>query len=54
MGAVAIALLNQKGGVGKSSTCHHVAGTLTKIGRWVLLRRLGVHHLANLSGCPPR
>lgn len=32
-----ITLLNQKGGVGKSSTCHHVAGTLAKMGRRCLL-----------------
>jgi chromosome partitioning protein len=32
-----ISLLNQKGGVGKSSTCHHLAGTLAKRGRSVLL-----------------
>lgn len=32
-----ITLLNQKGGVGKTSTCHHLAGTLAQIGRRVLL-----------------
>jgi chromosome partitioning protein len=32
-----ITLLNQKGGVGKSSTCHHLAGTLAQLGRRVLL-----------------
>jgi chromosome partitioning protein len=32
-----ISLLNQKGGVGKTSTCHHLAGTLAKAGRRVLL-----------------
>jgi len=37
MGAVAIVLLNQKGGVGKTSTCHHLAGTLSRMGRRVLL-----------------
>src|SRR5262245_20566353 len=37
MGAVSIVLLNQKGGVGKTSTCHHLAGTLAKMGRRVLL-----------------
>ena len=31
-----IVLLNQKGGVGKTSTCHHLAGTLAKRGRRVL------------------
>jgi chromosome partitioning protein len=33
----AITLLNQKGGVGKTSTCHHLAGTLAQLGRRVLL-----------------
>jgi chromosome partitioning protein len=37
MGAVSIVLLNQKGGVGKTSTCHHLAGTLAGMGRRVLL-----------------
>jgi chromosome partitioning protein len=37
MGAVSIVLLNQKGGVGKTSTCHHLAGTLARMGRRVLL-----------------
>src|SRR4051794_7107419 len=32
-----ICLLNQKGGVGKTSTCHHLAGTLARDGRRVLL-----------------
>ena len=32
-----IVLLNQKGGVGKTSTCHHVAGALAVAGRKVLL-----------------
>jgi chromosome partitioning protein len=32
-----VTLLNQKGGVGKSSTCHHLAGTLARDGRRVLL-----------------
>src|SRR4051794_39236696 len=32
-----ITALNQKGGVGKTSTCHHLAGTLAKAGRRVLL-----------------
>jgi chromosome partitioning protein len=32
-----ITMLNQKGGVGKTSTCHHVAGTLAQMGRRVLL-----------------
>lgn len=37
MPAACIALLNQKGGVGKTSTCHHLAGTLAVMGRRVLL-----------------
>lgn len=32
-----IALLNQKGGVGKTSTAYHLAGTWSKSGRSVLL-----------------
>lgn len=32
-----VAMLNQKGGVGKTSTCHHLAGTFAKAGRRVLL-----------------
>jgi chromosome partitioning protein len=37
MKAFAVALLNQKGGVGKTSTCHHLAGTFSKTGLRVLL-----------------
>jgi chromosome partitioning protein len=36
MGAV-VSLLNQKGGVGKTSTCHHLAGALSAAGKAVLL-----------------
>ncbi len=36
MGSV-ITFLNQKGGVGKSSSVHHLAGTLARMGRRVLL-----------------
>ena len=32
-----ICLLNQKGGVGKTSTCHHLAGTLVRDQTTVLL-----------------
>ena len=32
-----IAFLNKKGGVGKSSACHHLAGTLARGGRKILL-----------------
>src|SRR5262249_4067105 len=32
-----ITLLNQKGGVGKTSMCHHLAGTLAQLGRRFLL-----------------
>jgi chromosome partitioning protein len=32
-----ISLLNKKGGVGKTSTCHHLAGSFAKSGRRVLL-----------------
>jgi chromosome partitioning protein len=32
-----VTLLNQKGGVGKTSTCHHLAGTLALLGKRVLL-----------------
>jgi chromosome partitioning protein len=37
MAAVSIVLLNQKGGVGKTSTCHHLAGTLAAAGKRILL-----------------
>ena len=37
MSAVSIVLLNQKGGVGKTSTCHHLAGTLAQAGKKILL-----------------
>jgi chromosome partitioning protein len=36
MGAI-VSLLNQKGGVGKTSTCHHLSGALSAIGKRVLL-----------------
>jgi chromosome partitioning protein len=32
-----VTILNQKGGVGKSSTAHHLSGTLAQMGRRVLL-----------------
>jgi chromosome partitioning protein len=32
-----VTILNQKGGVGKSSTTHHISGTLAQMGRRVLL-----------------
>ena len=32
-----VTLLNQKGGVGKTSTCYHLSGTLAQLGRRVLL-----------------
>jgi chromosome partitioning protein len=32
-----VTALNQKGGVGKTSTCHHLAGTLAGMGRRILL-----------------
>jgi chromosome partitioning protein len=35
--ATTICLLNQKGGVGKTSTCYHLAGTLARHGYRVLL-----------------
>src|SRR5947209_15998107 len=34
---VVVSLINQKGGVGKTSTCHHVSGALAGSGRRVLL-----------------
>jgi len=34
---VTVAFLNQKGGVGKTSSCFHLSGTLAKSGRRVLL-----------------
>lgn len=35
--STAIVLLNQKGGVGKTSTCYHLSATLARLGRRVLL-----------------
>ena len=32
-----VTLLNLKGGVGKTSTCHHLSGTLSLMGTRVLL-----------------
>jgi chromosome partitioning protein len=32
-----LTVLNQKGGVGKTSTCHHVSGTLAQLGQRLLL-----------------
>jgi chromosome partitioning protein len=40
-------MLNQKGGVGKTSTCHHLAGAFAKLGRRVLLMDLDFQ--ANLT-----
>lgn len=37
MNAASVSILNQKGGVGKSSCCHHLSGTLAQMGRRVLL-----------------
>jgi chromosome partitioning protein len=37
MSAFTVAFLNQKGGVGKTSTTHHLAGTLARSGKRVLL-----------------
>src|SRR5580692_7059463 len=34
---VVVSLLNQKGGVGKTSTCHHISGALAGTGRRILL-----------------
>ncbi len=36
-GPLTIAMLNRKGGCGKTSTCHHLAGAFAKEGRRVLL-----------------
>ena len=47
MPALCIAVLNRKGGVGKTSTCFHLSGTLAKMGRKVLLCDLDPQ--ANLS-----
>lgn len=36
-GSIAVAMLNRKGGCGKTSTCHHLAGAFAKDGLRVLL-----------------
>jgi len=36
-----IAVVHRKGGVGKTSTCMHLAGALARLGRRVLLIGLG-------------
>ncbi len=36
-GPITVAMLNRKGGCGKTSTCHHLAGSLAGDGRRVLL-----------------
>ena len=36
-GPITVAMLNRKGGCGKTSTCHHLAGAFAKDGRRVLL-----------------
>jgi len=36
-GPITVAMLNRKGGCGKTSTCHHLAGAFAKEGRRVLL-----------------
>src|SRR3954454_4891876 len=36
-GPMTVAMLNRKGGCGKTSTCHHLAGAFAKYGRRVLL-----------------
>jgi chromosome partitioning protein len=47
MNATVISLINRKGGVGKTSCTYHLAGTLAKVGRRVLL--LDNDPQANLS-----
>jgi chromosome partitioning protein len=39
-GPIIVAMLNRKGGCGKTSTCHHLAGVYAKDGRRVLLADL--------------
>jgi chromosome partitioning protein len=39
-GPITVALLNRKGGCGKTSTCHHLAGSFARDGRRVLLADL--------------
>ena len=41
MGAI-VSLLNQKGGVGKTSTCHHLSGALAGAVGWVYAATLAV------------
>src|SRR5262249_35771945 len=47
MSALCVVVLNRKGGVGKTSTCFHLSGTLARMGHRVLL--IDCDPQANLS-----
>ena len=52
-GPITVAMLNRKGGCGKTSTCHHLAGAFAKDGRPRPARRHGPASVANPGALRP-
>ena len=52
-GPITVAMLNRKGGCGKTSTCHHLAGAYAKEGRRVLLVEHGPASLVDSRAVRP-